>query len=445
MPAVPLGLSAYERQAGFRPEVELENLYLEKDESGSSPDQWNRIQRPGLSSPTALNGPIRGLFQQDGVFSGATFANTPSHLYANGAIIGAVGAGSRVAYAASGTDRLRVVGNTSLYSYDGTNVVAIAMPDAVPVTDIDSLNGYTLIGTPSGRFYWLEPGSDTVDALDFANAESQPDGNVAVCRLGDEIWFFGSKSVEPWQATGDQDLPFIPVPGRQYERGCLARDTVQRFDNSIVWVGENCVVYKAAGVPQRISNNGIEERLRKRGGGPSAWVYELCDGHLFYVLKIPGQGTWAYDAETQSWSKWTSDGFPEFRPHVCINTPSGAFVGDELTATIWELDPEAATDDGEPVRRRVTGTVPIVGKPPRNDSFAVGIGCSADCTVNVRWKDGQTGYPAFPEVLEARAPTDIVTLYRLGIPDQPFRTFEIEITDPVRISIAGAVANEGWF
>lgn len=444
MPAIPLGLSAYERQAGFRPEVELENLYLEKDESGSSPDQWNRLQRPTLASPAILNGAIRGLFQQDGVFGGETFANTPTSLYRNGSSIGLMSAGSRVAYAASGVDRLRMAVDGDLYSYNGTSVSAISMPDNRDVTDIDSLNGYTLIGTPSGRFYWLPPGSDTVDALDFATAESQPDGNVAVRRLGDEIWFFGSKSVEPWQATGDQDLPFSPVPGRQYDRGCLARDTVRRFDNTLVWVGENCVVYKAAGVPQRISNNGIEERLRKRGGVPSAFVYELCDGHLFYVLKIPGQGTWAYDAATQSWPKWSSDGFTEFRAHVGINTPTGAFVGDETTATIWALDPDGETDSGMPITRRVTGTVPIVGKPPRNDSFAVGIGCSADCTVNIRWKDGQDDFPAFAEQLEARAPTDIVTLYRLGIPDQPFRTFEIEVTDPVRISISGAIANEGW-
>lgn len=443
MPAVPLGLSAYDRQAGFFPEVELVNLYLEKDESGASPDKWMRVQRPGLAATSTLDGAVRGLYQQDGVFSGTTFANSPASFYAGGIAIGAIPASTRVAYAAS-VGRLAIAADATLFSYDGTAVAPVAMPENRGVVDIDSLNSYTLISTASGRFYWLEPGSATVGALDFANAESSPDGVVAGRRLGDEMWFFGSRSIEPWQATGDPDAPFARAPGRQFDRGCLARDTVQRFDNSLVWVGENCVVYKAAGVPQRISNHGIEERLRKRTSTPSAWVYGMGDGHLFYVLTIPGQGTFAFDAATSGWSEWASEGFTEFRGHVGIDSPGGSYVGDITTGQIWRLDPDAGDDAGTVIRRRVSGTVGLFGKPARQDSFSVAIGASADGTVKMRWKDGQDDFPDFWEELDVRAPYDLVNIYRLGIPDQPLRTFQIEFDGTPRVRVSGAVANEAW-
>ncbi|MFC0304394.1 hypothetical protein ACFSTI_29290 [Rhizorhabdus histidinilytica] len=443
MPAVPLGLSAYERQAGFFPEVELVNLFLEKDESGASPDQWMRIQRPGLTAAATLNGPVRGLYQQDGVFSGDLFANSTSTLYRAGAPIGELSAVSRVAYAAS-IDILAMAADEVLYAYTGAGITSIAMPDDRLVVDIDALNNYTLIGTPDGRFYWLEPGSTVVGALDFANAESSRDGLVAVRRLGDEIWFFSARSTEPWQATGNPDAPFTRAPGRQFDRGCLARDTVQRFDNSLIWVGENCVVYRAAGVPQRISNHGIEERLRKRSGPPSAWVYGLGDGHLFYLLKIPSQGTFAFDAATSGWSEWASEGSTEFRGHVGIDTPDGTYVGDFATGAIWTLDPAADDDAGTLIRRRVSGTIAVIGKPGRQNSFSVAIGANADCSVKIRWKDGQEGFPDYWEEMEVRAPYDIVNLYRLGIPDQPLRTFQIEIEDSSIVRISGALANEAW-
>ena len=47
MPALPLGLEAYERSRGSVPEVRLVNLYHEEDKSGGSLDQTQRLQRPG--------------------------------------------------------------------------------------------------------------------------------------------------------------------------------------------------------------------------------------------------------------------------------------------------------------------------------------------------------------------------------------------------------------
>lgn len=445
MPTVPLGLGAYKRAAAFQPEVELVNLYLEEDKSGASPDKFMRLQRPGLASFATVSDPIRGLYAADGVMSGAWFVvygTTLSTLDPAETVIGTVAAGGNVAFAGT-FERLAILSDATVYLWDGATLTTLPMPNVEDVVDIEAINGYLIFFCPDGTFYWLVPGETSVDALNFADAESSADGAVAVRRLVDELWFFGQNSIEPWQPTGDLDAPFQKAAGRQFERGALARDTVRRFDNSLVWLGEDLIVYRGGAVPQRISEHGIEQRVRERTGDPSAWTLST-DGHKFYILRIPGQGSFAYDAATSTWSEFASDGETSWRAHVGASSNGTTIAGDVLSGAVWLLDETISNDDGGAMRRAVTGSVPMMGRPSRDDSFSIGIGCEADCTVKVRWKDGREDFPATFEELDAFAGADILSIYRLGMIEQPFRTFEVEVTDDVAVRISGAKANEAW-
>jgi hypothetical protein len=446
MPAIPLAIDSYQRMAGFQPETVCKNMYVEEDKSGASPDKLMRIDRPGLSTFVTLPAPVRGLFNQDGVLGGGTYAVAGSRFYSisigESTDLGGIGNGDRVQFAAN-YEKLFVLSAFVAFQYDGLTMDGIEMPEQRDVVDIDTLNNFLILGCPDGRFYWLEPGATEVDELSFATAEGSPDGLVAVRRLVDELWFFGRSSIEVWQPTGNDDAPFLRAGGRVMERGCLSRDTVLRFDNSLLWVGDDGVVYRAANVPQRISNHGIEERIRERSDLPSAMVVE-ADGHKFYVLKIPGQGSFAYDASTEQWSEFSSAGGTEWKPHTSAQVDGAWLVGDRSTGAVWMFDPDAATDAGTPIERVLTGTVALMGRPGRNDSLAVGAGGSADFTIRLRWKDGQDDWPEDYEELEVRAPADIATIYRLGMPDQPFRTFELSIVAPVKARISGAMVNEAW-
>lgn len=446
MPAIPLAIRAYSRTAAFQPETVCQNMYLEEDKSGASPDKFMRIDRPGLSDFVTLGSNVRGLFRQEGLFGGFTYATAGTRLYSitSGASVdlGSIGAGDRTPFAAN-YEKLFVLSALVPFAYDGATVAGITMPDTRDVADIDVLNNFLILACPDGRFYWLDPGSGTVDPLDFATAESSPDGLIAVRVLGDEAIFFGQTRGEVWQTTGDEDAPFLRAGGRNFDRGCMARDACLRYDNSIVWPGDDGIVYRYGAVPTRISDHGIEERIRNRTGELSACIAE-ADGHRFYVLKIPGQGSFAYDAATRMWSRWKSDGADEFTPHVSTAIGEEWIVGDEDSGAIWRLDPDATTDDGAEIERIVSGTIPLIGLPARNDSLAIGAGGSADFTLQVRWRDGQEAFPSEYEEMEVRAPADVISFYRLGIPDQPFRTFELRITDAVKARISGAVANEAW-
>jgi Phage stabilisation protein len=433
MPIVPLGVGAYRRNKSFQPDVEMLNLLLEADDSNGSPDKFFRIGRPGYSLYYSLPAAIKGLYRQDRVFGGDVFAVAGFSLYRNQNLVGSVGSGN--AAFAPGIDLLAIVTDPTFYLYDGTNTVRAVLPDSNVATDVDQLNSYLVVACRNGRFYWLEPGQTVFDPLNFATAESAPDGLIAVRRLVDELWFFGVSSIEVWQATGDVNAPFSRAGGRQYERGCLFRDTVRRFDNAIVWVGEDNIVYRTSNSPLDIGTPWLSERIAKRGGDLSAFMFGF-DDHKLYVLRIPGQGSFAYDASTQEWSEFRTDGATEWHPHVACDLPVSTLVGNFEAGDVWLIDTDAATDDGKIITRRVSGSIALQGRPARTPNISLGVGVSADCTVNIRWKDAREDYPAYYEEIQALAPADIVNVFRCGQAQQPFRTFEVMINDPVLVRIS---------
>lgn len=439
MPVIPLAIGAYERTASYLPEVVCRNMVLEADRSGVSPDKTIRVQRPGLVLDQTLPSPLRGLDNRTSEGQRITVAG--SRLYVNSVDQGEI-AGTDLTPMVSNAFVQAILGGTQIYLYD-TVLSSLAMPDNRVVQDIDQINGYVLALCPDGVFYWMVPGATEIEPLDFADAESIADGGVAIRRLGDEFLIFGTQTIEPWQATGDADAPFQRASGRMYERGCLERDTVRRFDNSIVWVGDDCQVYRIGAVPTVVSDNGIAERIRKRTGRMSAWVF-TSDAHKFYCLRIPGQGTFALDASTSAWSEFSTFGKPEWAPHVGYELDGLTYAGSADDGSVWRITPDAADDAGLTMERVVTGTVPLVGAGPRNDSFSIGAAGDRDYTIRLRWKDGQDDFPNYYDELAVDAPACVADMYRLGQPDQPFRTFEISIVDTVKASIFGAVANQAW-
>jgi len=440
MVAVPLAVKAYRRTSGFTPEVRCLNMYCEPDSSGLSPDEIMRIQRPGLAPSRLFTDRIRGIDYR--IATGEQLVISGVNFYANGVSKSDAIYGYGIAPMVGTTFLYAFVGGGRLYLYD-TFVTPITLPESRSAIDVDQLNQYVLVLTPDGTFYWLVPGETVLDPLNFATAESLPDKAMAIRRVGDEFWIFGTDTVEIWQATGDLDAPFQRVSGRQYERGCMARDTVRRFDNSVMWVTDDGQVCRGGAVAQVVSDNGIAERIRKRTSDPSAWTFTL-DGHEFYVLRIPGQGTFAFDAMTSLWCEFRTLERDNWAPHVGNQYQGTITVGDSDTGQTWTLDADRGTDGDLDIEKIVTGTVGMLGKMPRNDSLSVGVGCSDDTVIRVRWKDGQDDFPAYYDELDVRAPIDVATIYRLGQPDQPYRTVEVSHVGSERIRVAGCIVNASW-
>jgi hypothetical protein len=462
---VPFAREAYERVRASTPETTLLNWIVEEDDSGSVPGdprarepQRMLLQRPGLSAFATLPGPVQALYAPRNTAFADCYAVAGNKLYSVtsggsrklGDLVGSTG---RVSIAAN-FDRLAIVSYPHFYLYGASKAGTSSTFRQVTIPNFEGptpkavavvmLNSYFVVACEDGTIFWLVPGEDEVDGLHFANAEASPDGLVGVATLSGNLFFFGNTTTEVWQPTGNADLPFQPTTGQNYSRGAVHRDTIVNIDNSVIWVGEDGKVYRAGDTPGRISTNGIDERLKLRSGAPGAWTFSH-DGHLFYVLTIPGQGTFAYDLQTKTWSEFGSQGYDYWRPRVGCQTSAGWLCGDSVTGAIWRIS-DNATDAGTPIIRRASATVALKGGPKRVDNLVLDVGCSAPCEWRVRWADAdeQLSAQEWISVPASRAGDDSLSLYRIGAARSPRRTFEVEITDPCVVRLSQARIGEAW-
>lgn len=135
-----------------------------------------------------------------------------------------------------------------------------------------TVSSYVLVSVGnSQKVYWINPGETVIDPLNFFSKESNPDNVLDMLTVGDQVLIMGNGSTENWYATGDINAPFAPVSGRVYQRG-VVEGTPTLVGDSVCIVGNDGIVY-LIGYPSggsgvgsygvhRISNNGIEERIR---------------------------------------------------------------------------------------------------------------------------------------------------------------------------------------
>lgn len=141
----------------------------------------------------------------------------------------------------------------------------VPIPDGEGVSLVAVLNSFVWVGVnDSQKFYYVRPGETTVDALDFANKESQPDPLSDLVVIGDVMVVIGTASTEFWSATGDNDNPFAPITGRTLSRGAVPGTAVAIDEATIMLVGNDNRVYSVSGVPNVVSDHGIEERIRRQ-------------------------------------------------------------------------------------------------------------------------------------------------------------------------------------
>lgn len=436
------------------PQIGVVNLLVEKDDTNQY-DGISHIQRPGLVRFSDIgDGPIRGVFRQAGTFSGDFLGLSGDELYrvddaGASTLIGSVPGSLRASFAATAA-RAIVVSDGTAYSTNGTIITTVAMPDGRLVGSVAQLNGYFILPElGSARFYWTEPGQVDPDGLSFATTESTPGFIMKVERVGDELWFFKEEGIEVWVPTGDADLPFQRTPGRNFDKGCRNGDSVVRFDNSVAWVGNDGLVYRADTSPIRMSDHSIEEQVRKSSTDSlRAWSFAF-DGHTLYCLTMTA-GTFAYDASSQQWSEFQSYEREAWRAHVGDEGETFTVAGDDELGRLYRLDAEIANDDGDPLVRALGGGVTVAVSPTRCDTLSLYVttGTTSDPNLfpklRVRWSDDLQTWGDWEDVSIGRQGQYgiPVQLTRLGAMFYPGRLFEFSITDDCRVSILSASYNE---
>lgn len=171
-----------------------------------------------------------------------------------------------------------------------------------------------------GYFIQTEPGSNrfrysalldatTWPADNFVTAEGSSDTVESLVSDRRELWVFGAHTSEIYYNSGDSDQPWQRFQRGFVEMGIAAKHTAKKFDNTIVWLGQNergnAQVVKAGQgwAPVVISTPEIAYRIEQMSRIDDAFAYTYQhEGHEFYVITFPSANeTYAYDALTQEW------------------------------------------------------------------------------------------------------------------------------------------------
>ncbi len=205
--------------------------------------------------------------------------------------------------------------NTTTGNGSGFELISPTYGSAVSLTNINLpfsggpvsasyQDGFGIVND-SGTNAWYQSDLDDLSswqALNFANANSQPDNVVALADIIREVWVFKQDNIEIWINAGLPGFTFQRLQGVFIEFGCAAAASIARAGESLLWLSRNeqgqGVVRMSDGyTPRRVSTHALEFQIAKYGMVADAIGYAYQqEGHLFYVLTFPtGNATWALD------------------------------------------------------------------------------------------------------------------------------------------------------
>lgn len=457
----PIALGSAQQRSRPVNAARVVNLYPEAAPAGSRAKVVH-YGTPGQKDWSTVGGDtIRAGLEAQGyayILSGATLYRVDSDLMAvpcTGDLIPNTGAATLI----NNGVQIGLLVRPEMFVIVGTTVTKVTSA-GFPTEGFSSLayiDGYA-VGTrddESGEFY-LSGLLDfsTFDALDFASAESSPDGLVAGLVDHREYWAFGGETIEVFSNTGASPFPLERVT--TVERGCAAARSPGKLDNSLAWLGNDRMIYRANGYqPTRISTHTEEEILRVGTVSDAYSMTYFQGGHHFYALTLPSLGrTLVYDAATTLWHERQSGTSltPAAWNPQCIFTAFGKTLVGLQAGKVAELDLDTYTDlDDAPIRSAIT-SLPIYPDGRR----AIMSGLELECELGVGISTGQG---SAPEVMmrysddgasswsnERRTSIglmgsrrDRAMFDRLGIFRQ--RTVEFAISDPVKKAIYGMNAS----
>jgi len=471
----PILGSSYVARSVNAADNRMVNLFPEiVPEAGKEPAFLSRC--PGLRRKSSIgDGPIRGLWKVNDIMyavSGDTFykVETYGRTRLKGTAIGTVTGTGPVSMSDNGT-QIFIACNPDGFIYNtSTEVFAeITDPDFAGAVTVGYIDGYFVFNEPNSSRFWVTQLLDgtSVDPLDFASAEGDPDNLVSLIVDHREIWLFGTNSTEVWYDAGTADFPLQRIQGAFNEIGCAAPYSVAKVDNSVFWLGSDArgrgIVYRNNGYKgQRVSTHAVEWQIQQYTDISDALAYTYQqDGHAFYVLIFPtANTTWVYDASTQAWHEragWDNGDFTRHRSNCQVVYNNEIIVGDYENGNLYAFDLEDYTDNGDiqkwlrSWRALPTGTNDL----KRTSQHTLQIDCEAGVGTDtgqgsnpqmmLRWSDdgGHTwSNEHWMSMGRIGEYYNRAFARRMGMTLKlRDRVYELSGTDPVKITIMGAQLN----
>jgi hypothetical protein len=406
---------------------------------------------PGLKSwATVGTGTIRGNIEMAGV--AYVVADTTLYSVASDGTetsLGTIEGSNRVGTAENGFQQVTVNGTKGwVYNKDTAAFAEITDPDFPEADDCCFIGNYIVfVDQDTDEYFWSDLAAATsYDALNFASAETGTDGLLGVLALQGDLWLFGEHSIEIHRLTGSADtFERIAI----IEKGLAATFAKAKLDNSVYWLSENGIVYRAQGYSAvRVSKRPIEQAIAEETLSEAfAFAYEDA-GNAYFVLSFPNGKTWVYNVATNRWHRRKSFEMERWRANTYLFAYNKHLIGDTTQGIVWELDRETYTEGTDPlVWERKSQYVHANGEYIRGAEleleFEMGVGLTtgqgSSPTVDLCYSDdgGKTFSTWRQGTLGAiGAYTNRVRFHGLGRFRQ--RLFHIRVADPVKRDLVAA-------
>jgi len=439
-------VSHYDRDRGDLPPLPVINMVAEK-----TPVQEQPIlqSRPGLelAGITMGAGPIKALYQNDGVLNNALFGISGTNLYSSETLIGAIN-GTGPAKLAGFEGFVFACAGLGLWSYNGTALASVATPDSFNVLDLCvGASRLVVINKDTGKFYWSNVLSTTIDALSFATAENSPDKLRACLYIGDTLILFGTETVEFWPNSIDGADPFQPTVGRVYPVGIKDTGCATRLGSGFAWVtNHNQICLNAP--EQIISLPDLEEEIED-SVSVSLWSFRL-EGVEFLALRLD-DATHVYNSRAGTWSEFKSYDETNFIPQ-CY---AAGYFGSGLDGTLSRWS-DTHSDFGGVLERRFRAGIVLdipaqaihnltVKTNPGQTPYTTGD--YADATIEIRtsknggftWSNWRSRSLGVQGEYRPR-----VQWRSLGHFSHPGLLVDIRVVDPVPFRASGVTVNDGY-
>jgi hypothetical protein len=319
--------------------------------------------------------------------------------------------------------------------------------------DITFGDGYGILAYANGQFQKTSAYDfTTLDALDFATAESNPDGLVRDLYDHGELILFGTNTVEFWSNTGGQDFPYSNQRGTTLQYGLAAKWSLVQYNDSIAALFKNAMgqvqVMRMAGhALQVISTPEIDYIINKYSTKSDATAYcYMLGGHPMLQINFPSQQkSWLYDGLTQMWSPLESGlNGDRHRGEIIIDYLNSPRVTDYSNGNIYTLDADTYTDNGVPIPREIVTKTVYTGLNKRIAVHRLGVDCqTGNGLINGQGSNPQIMLQVSKDSGRTWSSELWVSMGKIGeyvrraywtcLGSSYFWTFKFRITDPVPV------------
>lgn len=355
---------------------------------------------------------------------------------------------------------------------DGTNgyTFTISGSSFAQVSDGDFPNGANTCTWLDGQFvvdagtgsdqFFISPNGTDWDALDFASAESNPDGLVRVFADNGEIVLGGENTTEFWGNIGAADFPFAAIKGSTQEIGLAARWSLCKFNSGLAALmkpkmGQVQVMFIRGYVPKPISTQEIDSIINGYSTVSDATAYAyMLGGHPMLQINFPTAMTsWLYDASTGMWSRLEYGLSAErHRGEMQLDFLNKTIIADYETGDIYNLLADTYTDNGTAIAREIVSRHLFKGnkRVPIHQLYVdmeVGVGNTSGAGVNpqvmlqISKNNGATwGSELWREIGALGNYLQRVVWRRLGVARDWL--FKLRVTDPVKVVFVFGVIDD---